>query len=279
MKIFALWDKGRAEAPDIVRRCLDRWEELNPGHDLVVLDRDDLEARLGDLPGPVRDLPIQGATNVLRTRLLAEEGGVWTDATVLPILPIDDWLPGLLEPAGFFAFAKPGRARPLASWFLAAQPGSPLPRRILQEILAYWDRPRSRGIYLPPTFRQRLALRLRDPRRYAWSRRYMHDLVWSVRPDGGRESGLHPYHWYHYLVGWLLESDPEFRAAWERMPCRSAIAVHNVQRSRVQDGLTDREFGQAVPHLLRTGPVQKLNWRLDWPEATFERVPPAQVAI
>ena len=71
----------------------------------------------------------------------------------------------------------------------------------------------------------------------------------------------------------------EFRAAWSRMPVRAAIAVHNVQRSRVQDSLTLEEFRQAVPQLMRTGPVHKLNWRMDWPEETFTPVDPQRVAI
>ena len=279
MKIYALWDEGREAAPDLVRRCLDRWEELNPAHELVVLDRAALEAELAGAPAAVRALPIQGASNVLRMHLLAEKGGVWTDATVLPTVPLDDWLPALLEPAGFFAFAKPGPSRPLSSWFLAAKPGSFIPRRILGEIHAYWDRPRERGPYLPKSAVARLRLRLRAPAHYRWRRSHMRDPTWSVRPEGGRDSDLFPYHWFHYLIGWLIESEPEFRAAWSRMPVRAAIAMHNAQRSRVQDGLTLDEFRQAVPQLIRTGPVQKLNWRMDWPEETFAPVDPGRVAI
>jgi hypothetical protein len=237
-----------------------------------VLDRADLDADLASLPEPIRNLPIQGASNVLRTRYLARHGGVWTDATVLPIRPLDDWLPELMEPAGFFAFAKPGPARPMSSWFLASEAGAYIPRRLLSEIVAYWDRPRQRGTFLPGSFRERLAFRLRSPGRYEWCRRYMDDHIWAVRPDGGRDSGLFPYHWYHYLTGWLIESDEEFRQTWARMPCRAALAVHTVQRARTQDGLDEREFRQAVPHLLGSGPVQKLNWRMDWPPETF--VPP-----
>jgi len=279
MKIFALWDSGRDRAPDLVRRCLDRWEELNPRHELVVLDRAALDERLADAPAAVRALPIQGASNVLRTQLLAEHGGVWTDATVLPTVPLDYWLPDLLQPMGFFAFAKPGPSRPLSSWFLAAEPGCHIPRRILEEIFAYWDHPRRRGYMLPQSIRERLKLRLRAPHDYRWSQRFTHDLLWSVRPGGGRDSSLFPYHWYHYLVGYLLESDATFRCHWARMPVRAAISVHTVQRSRTQDALTLEEFRQSVPQLLRTGPVQKLNWRMEWPEETF--IPPdaAGVAI
>jgi hypothetical protein len=279
VRIYALWDTGRAAAPDLVRRCLDRWEALNPTHELVMLDRAALEAALADAPAAVRELPIQGASNVLRTQLLAAHGGVWTDATVLPTLPLDDWLPELLEPAGFFAFRKPGPARPLSSWFLAAKPGSAIPPRILREIHAYWDRPRTRGPYLPASPLARLGLRLRAPAHFRWRRAFMRDPAWSVRPDGGRDSDLFPYHWFHYLVGWLIESEPAFRTAWEAMPVRAAIAVHNAQRARVEDGLTPAEFRQAVPQLLRTGPVQKLNWRMDWPEETFAPVDPCRVAI
>ncbi|MBM9595170.1 capsular polysaccharide synthesis protein [Roseitranquillus sediminis] len=279
VKVFALWDKGRDGAPDLVRRCLDRWEALNPGHELVVLDRAAMEAELAGFPDPVRDLPIQAASDVLRVHLLARHGGVWVDATVLPTMPLDDWLPELLAPAGFFAFLKPGAERPLSSWFLAAEPGASIPPRLDAEIRAYWSRPRARRQRLPPTAAARLKLRLRAPALYRWAAEFERDRVSTVRPEQGRDSGFHPYYWLHYLVAWLIESDPDFRAAWSRMPARAAIAVHNLQRARTDDGLTPDEFRQAVPQLLRTGPVQKLNWRMDWPEETFAPVDPARVAI
>ena len=274
MKIYALWDTGRNAAPDLVRRCLDRWEELNPTHELVVLDRAALDAELAGAPEAVRALPIQGASDMLRIHLLAEHGGVWTDATVLPTVPLDDWLPELVAPAGFFAFTKPGTARILSNWFMAASPGSAIPRRILRETYAYWDRPRRGPIRKLPS---QMRLVLRDPAEYLWRRRFMRDHIWSVRPNGGRSSGFFPYHWYHYLVGWLIESDPGFRTEWSRMPVRAAIAVHNALGAR--NRLTIEEFRQAVPQLMRTGPVQKLNWRMDWPEETFAPVDPRRVAI
>lgn len=112
----------------------------NPGWDFRCLDADTI-ARYVDLGAHV-DLKKQTITaaslsDVLRLLLLNEYGGVWVDATTYCNVPLDDWLP-LAAHTGFFAFARPGEDRELASWFLAAQPGNPLLAKWAARALAYW---------------------------------------------------------------------------------------------------------------------------------------------
>ena len=51
-----------------------------------------------------------------------DDGGVWVDASVVPVKPLSQWLGDALTEAGFFAFERPGPDRPISSWFLAATP-------------------------------------------------------------------------------------------------------------------------------------------------------------
>ena len=123
-----------------MRRCWQSWSQHNPGWDLRILD-----ARTARLVAPLEayvDLSRQQITAAslsdwLRLLLLARHGGVWADATLLCNRALDDWLPEQLQ-SGFFAFDKPGPDRPLASWFLAAEPAHPLVLRWLSEAEAYW---------------------------------------------------------------------------------------------------------------------------------------------
>ncbi len=71
------------------------------------------------------DLTTNKYSNFLRGHLLAEQGGVWADATLLCLKPLDGWLPQIFAQTDFFAFARPGADRMLSNWFLAAAPGAP----------------------------------------------------------------------------------------------------------------------------------------------------------
>jgi Capsular polysaccharide synthesis protein len=138
--IWTCWLQGRPEAPELVRKCLESWETRNPAWDFRCLDAD-MIARYVDLNAHV-DLKKQTITaasvsDILRLLLLNEYGGVWVDATAYCNVPLDDWLP-LAAHTGFFAFARPGEDRELASWFLAAQPGNVLLAKWAARALAYW---------------------------------------------------------------------------------------------------------------------------------------------
>ncbi len=138
--IWSLWLQGRNAAPEIVSRCLDSWELMNPGWKLRCLDARSIDSYI-----PLSDyidldrqtITAASISDIARILLLNEYGGVWVDATTYCNRPLDDWL-GSLMGAGFFAFEKPGPDRPLSSWFLAAKPGSNLVSRWCDKTLAYW---------------------------------------------------------------------------------------------------------------------------------------------
>jgi hypothetical protein len=121
--IYLYWDKGLAEAPELVRLCVASWERQNPGWTVTVLDRAAADAILpfSGLPPQIR--PAHYA-DLLRIVLMRDQGGVWADATVWCTRPLDHWLPMVMCQSDFFAFARPGPDRMVSSWFLAAAPGS-----------------------------------------------------------------------------------------------------------------------------------------------------------
>jgi len=127
-RIYLFWDKGFDAAPDLCKTCLASWRARNPEWDFVLLDRD-----LADRILPWKTLPstisFAAYSDLLRTRLLLGEGGVWADATVLCLKPLDMWLPQIFAQTDFFAFSRPGPDRVLSSWFLAAAPDAALLRR------------------------------------------------------------------------------------------------------------------------------------------------------
>lgn len=138
--IWTCWFQGRDQAPEVVKRCLASWEELNPGWtfrclDAITIGRYVALDRYVDLNH--QDVTAASLSDIVRLLLLHEYGGVWVDATVFCNQPIDEWLTGPCG-TGFFAFRNAVKQRSLASWFLACKPGNALVAKWATRSIAYW---------------------------------------------------------------------------------------------------------------------------------------------
>lgn len=247
--IYSLWYQGISQAPGTVRLCFERWRKLNPGYEMRVLEATDVRRLLHGLPLPLESISMQALSDIVRIHLLAATGGVWTDATVLPIKPLDTWLPDLTDDTGFFAFDRPRPDRPLSSWFLAASNPQMLIQKWYREVTRFWCKPRAGALYqgglIPP------------------------DPDWEVAPDGGARRDTYPYFWFHYLFGHLLKEDPEFARLWSLCRKVDAEAAHGLQRLFSIGGALPPE---AIVAAARAAPVQKLNWRQPYPLSLFAAI-------
>ena len=76
-------------------------------------------------------------SDVVRAHILATQGGVWADASVFCVTPLDDWVQEAAG-SGFFAFRSPGYGRPLSTWFLAASERSVVMEQWSARVAEYW---------------------------------------------------------------------------------------------------------------------------------------------
>jgi len=123
-----LWYQGLDGAPLVVKKCVESWIRENPGWDVVVLDAESLKRYVTpDLPpDKLARLDLTKQSNLVRLQLLADFGGVWVDATVLCLRPLDEWIDECTA-SGFFAFAFPdGHSRVLSTWFLVSERHCPI---------------------------------------------------------------------------------------------------------------------------------------------------------
>lgn len=240
--IYSLWLQGANDAPELVRMCFERWASLNPGYELRVLDSDGVRAELAGSTIPFESMTPQALSDVVRARLLSENGGIWVDATLFPMRPLETWLPNELSNAGFFAFDRPGEDRPLSSWFLAAARPSIVLRRWWEEIERFWSRPRSLA-----TYRQGMV---------------PDDPVATVSPLSQPAADEFPYFWFHYLFRYLIENEEPLSNIWSRVEKRSAGPPHQLQNLFASSQRPSRDEIAAVAS---TAPVQKLNWRTSYP--------------
>tara|TARA_X000000950_G_scaffold260514_1_gene329950 strand:- start:813 stop:1517 length:705 start_codon:yes stop_codon:yes gene_type:complete len=90
--------------------CVRCWT-LMPGTDVKLLDVHAAKELVPEVVFSAGVRPMQ--TELLKLTLLSRFGGVWVDPHLMPIVPLQAWLPDALAPSGVFSFT------PTARWFLA----------------------------------------------------------------------------------------------------------------------------------------------------------------
>jgi len=252
--IWMLWFQGEEHAPEIVRCCLESWRQLNPGWQVVVLDRTSVAryAETGLSEATFQSLGVQMQANLVRLALLLRHGGVWADATTLCTRPLDAFITDLVAPSGFFAFTNASRERLISNWFLAACPRHPIVGTLRDRLLRYFS-------CYPP-----------QPRYPRWQR-LLHKAareVFKIHPAATRLwlrqpvialTGRYPYFLFHYTFAELLSSDQQFKVLWNRTPDLSNQAAKSLSRMALRS-VSDHQAGTAVA-AAAAGGLFKLSWK------------------
>jgi hypothetical protein len=248
--IWSAWFQGEDNAPEVPRALFSRWRRANPQYEVRVLDEKVTRDVLADFPLRVEDIPFAARSDILRSKVLAEYGGIWTDASTLCVHPLDRWLEKF-EDAELFAFESPGPDRLLSSWFLACAPNSLLMQRWWQEVQDYWQKPRvvDLNVYSPHVIPA--------------------DPVWEVSPNGGASGDSFPYFWFHYLFERIITTVPACRQIWNSAPKLPAAPAHSLQelfRDSPSIGVIKSKETACE------SPIQKLDWRHSESTATLEQL-------
>ncbi len=106
--------------------CIESWRKYNPDYEVIILKKDTYKGYVtipyDILTNPIfNDSPVR-FSELLRLWVLAENGGIWIDATILLKAPLDDWLfPKYGEFSGFYSnsFTINSDWPVIENWFLA----------------------------------------------------------------------------------------------------------------------------------------------------------------
>ncbi|NVO26739.1 hypothetical protein HJ526_04855 [Donghicola sp. C2-DW-16] len=260
--IYALWNTGLSSAPKLVRNVLRSWEIHAPEYRVKLLEEKDLKAHLREIGLDDRNLPVQAASDILRTKLLRDNGGVWLDATCLLSEPLDAWVSKGVAPSGFFALTRPGSNRLISSWFLAAEPDAGIMSELLDRITDYWSI--DRLVYSAFEGAPRWNILGRRARKRALS-----DPRWSVAPDGGGRAPFAPYYWMHYNFDWLVHNNDLAMSTWSKTPRISAVPAHCLGHAGAAGEFDLLDEG-SIRSMIEASPIHKLNWRIEFPERLYE---------
>ena len=230
--IWSMWYQGEGHAPKLVKKCFEGWRNLNPDYNFYVLDKADVECLLEGFGVDVGGMTLQALSDVVRVALLKRFGGVWVDSTTYPVSSLESWLEKD-EHHDFFCFRKEKLLdRKIASWFIASAPGSYIINSWYDEVKRFWS--------------CRRDLELHDNG----------DFIIPKNPEQSvakSKSKMYPYFWFHYLFGYLLQVDEEFRKEWAKTVFKYDSAAVSVQKGMVREAVK-----------VEFSPLYKLNWRVEY---------------
>jgi hypothetical protein len=206
-------------------------------------------------------ISLQHFSDLVRLALLNKYGGVWADASMYCVVPLDRWLVPKMQ-SGFFAFRGVRRGRVMGNPFLASQPQNMIPSMMLENLMSH---ARGRTCIADKGALFRVAHAVLKP---LLERSPKTTAIW-LKPPFSDPYRVYPYFVFHYLFNLLLDNDSEFSRIWAETPVMSAIPMLRIKHGRNNTSLPEdiRQF------ILSSGqPIHKLTWEADlskpyWREA------------
>jgi hypothetical protein len=257
MNIWSAWLQGRKNAPKQVQQIFQLWEDLNPDSKLHVLESEEVSSILHKLQVNTSQMTPQVKTNIARTYLLSEHGGVWVDSTLFPTRPLNTWLTSDLCREGFFAFRSSGRpSLILQNWFLYAKADNVLINTWLDFYVDYFKvqrfAPMSKKILFTRHFLDFFSFYFLKDRQ---------DDLYFVDRDRGRKCRMYPYALHNFSLAYLLETDKELKNLWKNVPKLFNIKPSLIGSCSRDSETPDDTFLQLALDILPISPVHKLNHR------------------
>lgn len=254
--IWTYWHQGFKNAPFVVQKCTKQMQRLHPDWKIHLLDKDSVYEYASKVPVKEekwKQLSIQHQSDLLRTQLLIEYGGLWMDPTVFCIQPLDTWLRDKMR-AGFFLFYRPGRDRIISNWFIASERNCKFLKQLYDALCTYWNK------YNFVNLGSKEETRIEH-----WSNRIINgrslrlSQIW-LTPLFTRLLRLHPYMVYHFMFYKLLRKDNYCARTFRKMPKFSADGPCQLIWSGLLNDLTqeNRQFVDG-----KKAPLFKLKWNLE----------------
>jgi hypothetical protein len=151
--IFILWLQGWDNAKWLNKQVAESWEINNPGWKVHYIDFDNLKNYVSDIDyiyDTTKNITHQAKSDIIRLSLLKNHGGVWADATMLCMQPLDNWVYEAIEPAGLWMYHGDGgnmKATGPASWFIVSKKDEYMITKWKNLCDVYWNMRNSAHIY------------------------------------------------------------------------------------------------------------------------------------
>lgn len=225
----------------------------------MLLDQSNLNeyVNVGAIIGHNRtDLSKQHLSDIVRTNLIANHGGVWVDATCFCCRPLDEWIHDHTG-SGFFAFLGHRKDTPVSNWLLASHKDCYLTSRIRDEVNLFWQENHFPAPCDPSSYKLLSTI-------INW--RLNCTRLWFSFPVL-KILKIYPYYWFHYIFAELVKNDDQFRAVWNETPKVDAYTPHILQHYGLLNPIAE-EVKYRID--LNADYVYKLSWKLNMLDANYD---------
>jgi hypothetical protein len=116
-----IWTYWQGEKNGLVEVCLASWRKRNPDYRMVIMNDGNVQEHLPGFELPPGTKTPQKFSDFVRLEALARHGGVWVDASLFCLQPLDEWL-GSKSFCGFYIGDMTTKTEfpVIESWFLAS---------------------------------------------------------------------------------------------------------------------------------------------------------------
>lgn len=127
--IWILWLQGWDTAPWLPQQVVQSWKVQNPGWNVVLVSEMNLKEYVTDIDYMYKDsISPQAKSDIVRLALLNKHGGVWADATLICLQPLDSWIEDSIQASNFWMYHGAGGGMDImegpASWFIVSKQAS-----------------------------------------------------------------------------------------------------------------------------------------------------------
>jgi len=145
-KIWILWLQGWENAPWLSKRVSESWEINNPDWEIIYISLDNLNDYVNDIDyiyDETKNISPAAKSDIIRLSLLKNHGGVWADATMLCLQPLDHWIHNSVKPSSLWMYHGNGgymeHGEGPASWFIVSLKDSYMITKWKELCDDYWN--------------------------------------------------------------------------------------------------------------------------------------------
>jgi hypothetical protein len=139
--IFLLWLQGWDNAKWLNKQVAESWKINNPDWTIHYIDFENLKDYVSDIDyiyDTTKDISPQAKSDIIRLSLLKNHGGIWADATLMCMQPLDHWVFEAVEPSGFWMYRGNGGSGGISCWFIVSQKDNYVINKWKEEADNYW---------------------------------------------------------------------------------------------------------------------------------------------
>ena len=142
--IWTCWLQGYENAPPVVKTCIDSMRKHSGNHEVIIITEKNINEYVL-MPEYIMEkfrkgiIPVAHFSDLLRTLLLINYGGIWIDATVF----LSDNIPENILKSDFFVFQNSAlqvNFQPCSSWFIVANKNNCILTGVFAVLSEYWKK-------------------------------------------------------------------------------------------------------------------------------------------